>query len=308
MKAAAAQFAPVFLDTAATLEKMLSTIQEAAREGAELIAFPETALPGYPGWLSGTGGSRFEDAAQKEAFGLYLEAAIEADGPEILRIAEAAFDLKIHVATGIVERGYSRGRGSTWAGLLQVSPTLEPTIHRKMVPTYEERLIWAHGDTNELMTHDHESSGFRIGALNCWENWMPLARAALYEQGEDVHISNWPGRPDLVRDISRFTAREGRVFVVAASGVLRAKDIPDSFPLKQAWLDDARSDILCAGGSRIVSPTGEELAVMDEPEEGIVYAQLDARVLRAERQNFDPAGHYSRPDLLELLVSRDTPR
>jgi nitrilase len=309
MKVAACQFAPVFLDTSTSLAKMLGVLQEAAGAGAEVIAFPETALPGYPGWLSGTGGARFDDDEQKTAFAHYLDAAIEREGPEIAQLTEAARDLRVHLAVGFVERGTVRGRGSTWASLLQVSPSLDPTVHRKLVPTYEERLAWAHGDANELTTHDlPRTSEHRVGALNCWENWMPLARAALYEQGEDVHVSIWPGSPALTKDISRFTAREGRVFVVASSGVLHAKDIPDSFPLKQQWIDAVGSEVLHGGGSRIVAPTGEELAALEEPVEGICYAELDWSVQRAERQNFDVAGHYSRPDLLQLQIRRDMPR
>ncbi|MEM7168110.1 MAG: carbon-nitrogen hydrolase family protein [Planctomycetota bacterium] len=307
MRIAAVQFAPSFLDTAATLEQMLAAMSEAANAGASLVAFPETALSGYPGWLSPTGGAAFDDSAQKHAYAHYVDAAVEADGPEVARLAEAARDLDLHLVTGLIERGSARGRGSTWAGLLQVSRRVAPSIHRKLVPTFEERLVWSAGDANELRTHPL-GRDFRVGALNCWENWMPLARAALYEQGEDVHVSVWPGSPELTRDISRFTAREGRVLVVAASGVLQARDIPDSFPLKAAWLEAAEGDFIHSGGTRIVSPTGADLVALDEPVEGIAYADLDPAVLRSERQNFDPAGHYSRPDLLRLEVVRGTPR
>lgn len=314
MKVAAVQFAPVFLDTEATLEKMLLAMTAAARDGASLVAFPETALPGYPGWLSVTGGARFEDPVQKRAYAQYLEAAVEADGPELARLAEAARDLDVHLAAGVVERGSKRGRGSTWASLFQVGRAVEPSLHRKLVPTYEERLAWSIGDANELVTHPlpnsapRSNSALRVGALNCWENWMPLARAALYEQGEDIHVSIWPGRPDLTQDISRFTAREGRVFVVAASGVMHLRDIPDAFELKAEWREANGSDVFLRGGSRIVGPDGVELGALDEPEEGIVIAAIDVDLLRAERQNFDPAGHYSRPDLLRLDVHRRTPR
>lgn len=131
---------------------------------------------------------------------------------------------------------------------------------------------------------------------------MPAARLALYGQGEEVHVSLWPGAPALTADISRFTAREGRVFVVASAGVVRAQDVPEDMPGRAELL--ARTELLHAGGSRIVAPDGGELASLDAPEEGILYADCERELLLAERQNFDPAGHYSRPDVLRLDVNR----
>jgi nitrilase len=299
LRVAAVQFAPVFLDTPGTLAKMLARIEEAAAEGARLVAFPETALSGYPVWLSPTGGARFEDPRQKLAYAAYVAAGVEADGPELRRLEEAAHDLGVYLVAGVIERGAGRGRGSTWCSLLRVGPGLPRVLHRKLVPNYEERLIWAHGDASGLVVREH--AGFRIGALNCWENWMPLARAHLYAGGEDVHVSVWPGRAELTRDNSRFVAREGRVWVVAASGVLRASDVPASFPLRDE-LRAAAGDLYCAGGSRIVAPDGAEVAAADEPVETILYADLDLELVRRERQSFDPAGHYSRPELLRLEV------
>lgn len=299
IRVAAVQFAPVFLDTPATLARMLHRLAEAARLGAEVVAFPETALSGYPVWLSSTGGARFEDARQKAAYAAYLAAGVEEDGPELSALAEAARDLGVYLIAGVIERGRARGRGTTWCSLFRVGPGAEPVLHRKLVPTYEERLVWGHGDASGLIVREHR--GFRIGALNCWENWMPLPRAHLYAEGEDLHVSLWPGRPALTRDSSRFIAREGRVFVLAASGVLRAADVPAAFPL-QRELREAAGEVYCAGGSRIVGPDGGELAADDRAEEAIVIADLDLALLRAERQSFDPAGHYSRPELLRLEV------
>ena len=188
-----------------------------------------------------------------------------------------------------------------------MGPDHAPILHRKLVPTYEERLVWAHGDAHGLVVREHR--GLRIGALNCWENWMPLPRAALYERGEELHVSIWPGSPDLTRDNSRFVAREGRVFVLAASGVLRGKDIPAGLPLRDALLGDAGDDaVLHSGVSRIIGPDGVELASLDATEEGFVSAEIDLAVLRGERQNFDPAGHYSRPELLRLELDRTARR
>jgi nitrilase len=301
MKAAAVQFAPVFLDTPRTLERMLARIAEARALGADLVAFPETALSGYPTWLARTGGAAFDDPAQKRCHAAYLDCAVEAGGPELTALAEAARDLDVYLVAGLVERGSGRGRGSTWASLLRVSREHPPILHRKLVPTHEERLAWAPGDAQGLCVRRHR--GFGIGALNCWENWMPLARAALYEQGLEVQVQAWPGSPALTRDNARFVALEGRVYVVASSGVLRGRDIPADFPLREALVAD-EDQVLHSGGSRILAPDGTELAALDEPVEGIVSADLDLARLRGERQNFDPAGHYSRPELLRLEIDR----
>lgn len=299
LRVAAVQFAPVFLDTPATLARMLAQLGIAARAGAQVVAFPETALSGYPVWLSPTGGARFEDPGQRAAYAAYLAAGVEEGGPELTQLADAARDLGVYLLAGVIERGRARGRGTTWCSLFSVGPEQPPLLHRKLVPTYEERLVWAQGDASGLRVRAH--GGFRIGGLNCWENWMPLPRAHLYAQGEDVHVSLWPGRPDLTRDSSRFIAREGRVFVIAASGVLHATDVPTSFPLR-AELLAAAGDVFCTGGSRIVGPDGRDLAASDVAEETILYATLDMDCLRRERQSFDPAGHYSRPELFRLEV------
>jgi nitrilase len=301
MRVAAVQFAPVFLDTEATLHRMLADLQAAAERGAHVVAFPETALSGYPTWLARTDGARFDDARQKAAYAAYLDAAVEEGGPELAQLASAARDLGVYLLAGVIERGRTAGRGTTWASLFRVGPRQAPVLHRKLVPTYEERLVWGAGDASGLVVHEH--GGWRIGALNCWENWMPLARASLYELGEDLHVSAWPGSPGLTRDIARFVAREGRVFSLAASGVLRAVDIPSSFPLRDE-LVTSEDLVFHSGGSRIVAPDGRELAALDRAETGILIADLDPAIVRQERQNFDPTGHYSRPELLRLEVDR----
>jgi len=301
VKIAAAQFAPVYLDRAATLEKMLGVIDRAASGGIRLLAFPETALSGYPSWLDPTGGARFNDPVQKRAFAAYLDAGITVPGPEVAALEERARRHRMFLYVGAIERGRTQGRGSTWATLLAVHPDRGLVgAHRKLVPTYEERLVWAQGDGAGLLVHEWD--GVRCGGLNCWENWMPPARFALYGQGEELHVSVWPGSPALTQDISRFTAREGRVFVLAASGVLRRDDVPDSFFLKDPMFGSR--DCLMSGGSLIVDPRGEVIAGPLLDDEGLVSAEIDLAVLREERQNFDPAGHYSRPDVFSFAVNR----
>lgn len=302
MKIAAAQIAPVFMDRRATLEKIEGAVARAARQGVRLLAFPETVLPGYCTWLARTDGAAFDDPLQKRLHALYLDQAVELPGPELTRLREAAAEHGLTLVVGVAERGTAAGRGTVWCTALWVHPDGSWLAHRKLVPTYEERLAWGWGDGHGLRVQSVD--GWRVSALNCWENWMPAARLALYAQGSEVHVSLWPGSPGLTRDISRFTAREGRVWVLAASGVLRAADVPADYPAREALLDGVEDGVLASGGSRIVGPDGVERASLDAPEEGLVVAEIERATLLGERQNFDAAGHYHRSDVFELRVDR----
>ncbi len=301
LRAAAAQIAPVYLQRAATVEKALSWCARAADQGAQLLAFPEALVPGYPTWLARTHGAAFEDPLQKEIHARYLDQAVELPGAELTALQQAAGDHRMHLVLGVVERV----RGTLYCTALSVRPDGEWTAHRKLMPTYEERLCWGVGDGHGLRVHD--VGGFKVGALNCWENWMPAARLALYAQGLEVHVSLWPGSPQNTTDISRFTAREGRVFVVAASAVLAAEDLPADMPAREQLVDSAQHGFLHTGGSRILGPDGNEIATADQPEEQLLVADLDRGLLLRERQNFDPAGHYHRSDIFEFKVDRRRP-
>ncbi|MEM7515889.1 MAG: carbon-nitrogen hydrolase family protein [Planctomycetota bacterium] len=302
MKVAAAQIAPVLLDRERTLEKILARCEEAAELGARLVAFPEAVLPGYPVWLSRLHGSAFDDELQKRIHARYLDQAVELPGPELERLVEVARRRELTLVVGVMERGIAAGRGTLYCTALTVHTDGSWLAHRKLVPTYEERLAWGPGDGQGLRVAEVE--GFRVGALNCWENWMPAARMALYAQGEEVHVSLWPGSPENTKDISRFTAHEGRMYVIASSGVLLANDVPTDFPARDALLATAPDGILQTGGSRILAPDGEELAALDEAREGLITAELDRARLDGERQNFDPAGHYHRADVFRFEVDR----
>jgi nitrilase len=300
VRVAAVQAAPAYLDREATLRIVLARLDEAAGEGAELVAFPETFVPGYPVWTDLTRASTFEDADQKAAFARYLDAAVDVAGGHLDEVVAAARDLDVFVYLGVAER--SESGGSVHCTLAAIDPVRGiVSTHRKLKPTFGERLVWADGDGAGLVVHDHR--GVRLSGLNCWENWMPLARAAMWAQGAQVHVATWPGSPGTSRDASRFAAREGRVYVVSAGAVLGAEHVPEDFPLRQAMIDEA-GDRFNAGGSMIVAPTGEVLAEAPRHEEVVLLADLDPVVVRAERQNFDPTGHYGRPDVLRLTVDR----
>lgn len=297
MKIAGIQAAPVFLNRQATLEKMLDAIAEAARNGASLCAFPEVYLCGYPAWVGLTGGARFNDDRQKEAYAMLLDQAVSLDGREIAALERAASQYGIFVYAGVSERHH----GTVYCTLIAIDPHRGlVNAHRKLKPTHEERLAWGDGDGHGLRVLSY--NGWRVGGLNCWENWMPLARAAMYAQGEQLHVSVWPGHHKLVADNSPFVAREGRVYVLAVCGVLRAQDIPDAFPLKRAMIE--QKTIFYHGGTSIYAPDGQCVAGPLLDQEGIVYAEIDLTRIHCERQNFDPAGHYARPDVFTLHVSR----
>ena len=284
-------------------ERVIEWIGRAAEEGADLLAFGETHLGGYPFWMAMTDGARWDDPGQKRAYAYYLEAAVELDGPQLRRITEAAAEHRVFTYLGIAERRAGTARGSVYATLVAIDPELGiVSAHRKVQPTYDERLAWAAGDGNGLRVHTftgREGETARVGGLNCWENWLPQARLAMYAGGEDIHVSVWPGSVRNTIDIARFIALEGRVFSLAAGTLISRADVADDFPLA-AELDAGDWN---DGGSAIAAPDGSWLM---EPaaDERLVLAEVDLARVREERQNFDPTGHYARPDLFELRVDR----
>lgn len=302
MRVAAAQASSVWLDKDATAKKALNLLTQAAQLDVDLIAFPETFLSGYPFWVERTDGARFNSAQQKAAYATYLEAAVEIDGPELRLLVEAVDDLGVFTYLGITERGSGSARGTVYCTLVAIEPGRGiVSSHRKLIPTFEERLVWGAGDGHGLRVHTVGDT--RVGGLNCWENWMPQARHALYAGGEDLHVSVWPGSPRHTRDLARFIAMEGRVFSLAACGLLHLDNVPADFPLRDLLEEAAERDYY-DGGSAIAGPSGEWLVEPVVGEERLVVADLDLSAVRRERQNFDPTGHYSRPDVFQVRVNR----
>lgn len=303
MKVAAAQIAPVWLDREQTLVKVITYVREAASQGAAFVAFGEAFVPGYPFWVSLTDGARFESEAQKEMFALYSREAVHIEAGHLDKVCQAAKEAHIAVLLGIIERPSARAGHSLYCSLVMIgSDGAIQYVHRKLVPTYEERLVWSPGDGNGLQTYSMPP--FTVGALNCWENWMPLTRTALYAQGVDFHVALWPGGLHNTHDITRHIAKEGRCFVMSVNGILRKKDIGSHIPLAERMFEQ-EEDFFANGGSCIAGPDGEWLMEPLGHEEGLIYATIDHEAVRKSRQNFDPTGHYSRPDVLSLNLNAE---
>jgi nitrilase len=306
MRIALAQIAPVLLNRSETLERVASCVDAAARQAVRLVCFGEALLPGYPVWLSRTDGARFDAPLQKELYARYVDQAVRIEDGHLQPLQELAFQHQIAIVLGLVEAPRERGGKSLFCSSVAIGPQGElAPIHRKLMPTYEERLVWAPGDGAGL--HTHRLGEFTVGVLNCWENWLPLARACLQAQGEDLHIALWPGHPGLTKDLTPVMAREGRSYCLSVSGLLRASDIPADFPGRELIAPDP-AELLMAGGSCAAAPDGSWLVAPVVGREALITMDLDHARVRAERQNFDPSGHYGRPDVFELRVDRRRPK
>ncbi|MDO6515692.1 carbon-nitrogen hydrolase family protein [Zobellia uliginosa] len=303
LKVAMAQIAPVWLDKEATLKKIEACIQEAAVEKAELVVFGEALLPGYPFWLALTDGAAWDSKVNKELHAHYARNALQIETGELDSVCKLAQENKMAVYLGMIERARNRGGHSLYCSLVYIDANGKiKSVHRKLQPTYDERLTWAPGDGNGLQVHSLKE--FTVGGLNCWENWMPLPRTALYGQGENLHIAVWPGSDHNTRDITRFIARESRSFVVSVSSLMKREDFPETTPHLSEILKKA-PEVMANGGSCIAGPDGEWLVEPVIDREGLLYHSLDFNRVYEERQNFDPVGHYSRPDVTKLTVNRE---
>lgn len=297
------QIAPVWFDRHKTTVKILDAIAQAADQGASLVTFGESLLPGYPFWLERTGGAVFNSPKQKRLHALYLEQAVNIESGHLDSICQLAQQRNIAVVLGTAERASDRGGHSIYCSLVYINRNGEiDNVHRKLMPTYEERLTWSPGDGHGLRTFPLEA--FTLGALNCWENWMPLPRASLYAQGEDLHVAIWPGGEHNTHDITRFIAKEGRSYVMSVSGLMRPEDFPQTTPELEEILKDA-PEFLASGASCIAAPDGSWVIEPQIGIEGVFSAEIDYQRVREERHNFDPVGHYSRPDVTQLMVNRE---
>jgi nitrilase len=298
VKVACIQAEPVILDREATLDKMAVIAGEAADQDAQLLVYPEAFLPAYPSsiWARALAGWATDGA--KEAFALLARESVQVPGPAVERMGAIAREHGVWMVTGVTEVDPERP-ATLYNTLLYHAPDGSlASKHRKLVPTNHERLIWGQGDGSGLRAFPTELG--RIGGLICWENYMPLARFSLYESGVEIYIASTADDGDAWQSTLVHIARESRSFVVAPSHFQRASSYPDDFPLRELL---AGADIIGRGGSAILAPDGSYLAGPLYDEEGVLYAELEPARLWEERQRFDPAGHYHRPDVLQLTVN-----
>ena len=287
----------------AGLARTRQLTQEAAALGAQLVVFPETWLPGYPAWLDVCRDVNLWDhAPTKAVFARYRAESVDVAGASGRALADIARDSHVTLVVGVSERVASGpGYGTLYNSLLTYGPDgALLNHHRKLMPTYTERLVWGQGDTSGLRAVDTPHG--RVGGLVCWEHWMPLSRQALHDSGEDVHIAVWPTVQERHQIASRHYAFEGRCFVLAAGSLMRASALPAELERdpERAGADDM---FVLRGGSAIINPRGEYLAgpVFDEPT--ILRASLDFAQLDQERMTLDVSGHYSRPDAFTFSVN-----
>lgn len=301
------QAPPVFLNLEASLTRAVELVGRAAREGAAIVVFPETWLPGYPVWIDSAPGAALWDSPGARALHRLLQAnAVTIDDARLAPLVEAAARHRATIVMGAHER---RG-GTLYNTMLFIAPDGRVLPHRKLVPTYTERLVWGMGDGSTLATLDTPAG--TLGGLICWEHWMPLPRAAMHAKGEAIHVAQWPTVNEMHLVASRHYAFEGRCFVAASGCLLAQHDViagfrslgenaPEAEKLLRSMADD-ESRLFQRGGSSIIAPDGGLLVEPVFDREAIVTAALDPDLLAEGRMTLDTAGHYSRPDVFELRV------
>lgn len=292
---AAIQATPVYLDRAATLA---AAARHVASVNADLVVFPESFVPGYPDWVW-----RRAPMNDGDWYARLVANAVRVDSDDLDPVRDAARDAGAWVALGVTERSRSDTLYNT-----VVYIGADGRIagrHRKLVPTGAERLVWGNGDEHLLTVVD--IGGVRVGSLICWENYMPLARMAMYEAGVDVLLApTWDNSDEWVPTL-RHIAKEGQIFVVGVTAFLRGSDVPrDLSGADEIYGGD--DDLMSRGNTSIVAPGGELIAGPLIGEAGVVFADLDLSRIAAGRRMFDPTGHYGRPDILSLCQPRRSPR
>lgn len=298
IKAAVVQAAPVLFDKAATVEKAVKLIENAASEGAELILFPEAFIPAYPRGLSfGTvvGGRTVQG---RELWQRYWEQSVDVPGQETETLAKAAAKVGVYMALGVIERD-EHTAGTLYCTLLYFGPGGQLLgKHRKLKPTAQERVIWGEGDGSTLTVIDSEIG--RIGGLICWENYMPLARVSMYKHGVEFYLAPTADAREVWTSTMVHVALEGRCFVLGCNQYVTKDMYPSDLP----GIEDLKSqpEIMSSGGSIIVSPLGEVLAGPEREGECILYADLDKSMIIKGKMDFDVFGHYDRPDVFQLQI------
>ena len=300
IEVAVVQAAPVLFNLDATIEKTCDLIRTASQQGARLILFPEAFVPAYPRGLSfGTVvGSRHP--AGRKVWQAYWENSVEVPGPATAALGEAAREANVYLAIGVIESDTLRGAGTLYCTLLYFGPDGRLLgKHQKLKPTAAERLIWGEGDGSTLTVVETEFGN--IGGLICWENYMPLARMAMYSKGVELYLAPTADARDTWQATLRHIACEGRCFVLGCNQYMTKEMYPDD--LRELKELDEQPEVMCRGGSAIISPLGKVLAGPLYDQEGILSATLDLSEIARSKFDFDVVGHYARPDVFQLTVN-----
>jgi len=296
---AAAQAAPVFLNKEKTVEKACELIRKAGNKNAKLIVFPEAFIPGYPDWVWVVPNSK-----SKILNDLYTELvnnSVTIPDKSIEKLCKTAKEAKINVIMGMNERNSESSNSSLYNTILFIDENGKTGgRHRKLIPTGGERLIWAQGDGSTLNVFN--SSIGKIGGLICWENFMPLARQAMYDGGAQILASPTWDKSTMWLQSLQHIAREGGMFVIGSCMALRMKDIPDRYEFKKYYPEGR--DWVNPGNTCIIDPNGEIIAGPTEMKEEIIYAKIDPGEILKSKRMFDAAGHYSRPDVFNFKINR----
>jgi nitrilase len=298
---AVVQRPPAFLDRAETLRRAAAAIGEAAQAGAQLVVFPEAFIPGYPAWIWRLRPG--SDMRLIEQLHARLRAnAVDLAGDDLMPLCRVAREHNVSVVCGIHERDSEFSRSTLYNTVVIIGPDGSVlNRHRKVMPTSPERMVWGFGDASGIKAVDTPCG--RVGALLCWESYLPLARCALYAQGVDIYVAPTYDEGELWQATMRHIAREGGCWVVGSCSAFQARDIADSLPGKAEMYPDG-DEWINAGGSIVVAPGGKIVAGPMHRESGILYAEVDLERVGMARRNLDVVGHYARPDLFQLQVNR----
>ena len=304
VRVALVQARPAYYDLDSCVAKAIALIDEAAGRGAQLAAFGETFFPGYPAWLDcAVDYARWDHAPTKQVYARLAANSLAIDSPQMRQLQACAAKRDIALVLGINEKVASgRGNRSLYNSVVTIDADgAILNCHRKLRPTFTEQLVWAQGDGHGLRAA--ETAAGRVGALICWEHWMPHARQALHISGESIHVALWPAVKESHQIASRHYAFEGRTFVLAVGGIMPAADFPPELDLPAA-LRDEEDTLLLNGGSAIIAPDGQYLVAPVYDQETIIVADLDLSRIAEEQMTLDVTGHYARDDVFTFAVNR----
>ena len=303
-KVAIAQYGAAHLNLKESLQKLEGIVEEAGKEKVDLLVFGETWLSGYPSWLDNCPNvAKWDHEPTKEAYAMLRKSSIQVPGQETEFIGKLAKKHNLNIVIGANEISEAKGNGTVFNALLTFDHGGNLiNHHRKLVPTYTEKMIYGHGDGHGLKAV--ESSIGKLGGLVCWEHWMPLTRQALHDEAEDIHVAVWPTVHDRHQVASRQYAFEGRCFVLAAGQIMKASEYPSMLDLPDDLAGDPEQLVL-RGGSCIINPRGEYIVEPVFDEEKLIVAEINLDQRIKEQMTLDVTGHYQRPDVFQLSINKD---